>query len=167
MGKASHQCTGSRSRERHQENLRVFLVVCFKCGTFSLTKEKMSFLAIFGRYHTLFLGFLAKKVFYLKIFSKSSSIKGWFVLWKRGDFWGGFLKRFSDKPLRIFLKNFWEKGIFFLWRSSWKILETLFENFSLDLLKKVFLFGKSFFLELFEWVFFFRKISCKTLMESF
>ena len=63
MGKASHQCTGSRSREEHQENLRVFLVVCLKCGTLSLTKEKRSFLAIFGRYHTLFLGFLAKKVF--------------------------------------------------------------------------------------------------------
>ena len=109
MGKASHQCTGSRSRERHQENLWVFLVVCFKCGAFSLTKEKMNFLAIFGRYHTLFLGFLAKKVFYLKIFSKSSSIKGMIFGGLLGIIFGENFLVILEGDFRI---NFWEKGIF-------------------------------------------------------
>ena len=151
MGKASHQCTGSRSRERHQENLWVFLVVCFKCGTFSLTKEKMSFLAIFGRYHTLFLGFLAKKVFYLKIFSKSSSIKGWFVLWKEEDF-GWFLEDFWDYFWRELFGDSWGgfsdkllgKGHFSLKEFLKNLGNPLWEFFLGSFWRKFFLFGKSF-----------------------
>ena len=137
MGKASHQCTGSRSRERHQENLRVFLVVCFKCGTFSLTKEKMSFLAIFGRYHTLFLGFLAKKVFLFENIFKIFFYKRVICVVKKGDFWMIFGENFLVILEGDFRINFWEKDIF-LWSSSWKILETPFENFSLDLFEESF-----------------------------
>ena len=166
MGKASHQCTGSRSRERHQENLWVFLVVCFKCGTFSLTKEKMSFLAIFGRYHTLFLGFLAKKVFCLKIFSKSSSIKGWFVLLKRRTF-GWFLEGiFGDFRINFwgFLENFWGKGHFSLKELLEDFGNPFWEFFLGSFWRKFSYLGKV--LEPF-WMGFWERFHVKMLMEFF
>ena len=104
MGKQATSVWGSRSREEHQENLRV-------CGAFPLTKEKRRFLAIFGRYHTLSTSFLAKGFSCLKTLSKPSSIKRVVCVVKRGTL-GNFLKLFG--------------AIFF-----WRILGRLFGQFSL------------------------------------